>query len=133
MSKDNEILKSQEDRDIFFDALKNPPEPNDALKKAKEEILRRELKQMSKRDILNNIISKQPINNGIERWACLRAMDAFAEQEVIGFNEWVYNNNFANHTDYSDSNEWIDVSSPGRKYTTKELYQKYCQWKASKK
>ncbi len=32
-----EILSSQRDREIFFDTLMNPPEPNEALQKVAEE------------------------------------------------------------------------------------------------
>lgn len=37
IAEKEEILSSQRDREIFFDALMNPPAPNDALQKVAEE------------------------------------------------------------------------------------------------
>lgn len=34
IEKHHSILASQKDREVFFEAMMNPPQPNDALKKA---------------------------------------------------------------------------------------------------
>jgi hypothetical protein len=88
-----EIIATEEDAKIFVDAIENPPDPNEKLKRAFGKQLNQEtLEEAAERIAENfkNVDFKAGVIYGIIEGAKWQAERMYSDDEVIAFVKWMY-------------------------------------------